>query len=50
MVLVCYISPRALVSIYAWYSGVVELVMLVFKDLVFKKREFGDGIAAKEEL
>jgi hypothetical protein len=25
MVLVCYISPRALISIYAWYSGVVEL-------------------------
>ena len=24
--------------------------MLVFKDLVFKKREFGDGIAAKEEF
>jgi hypothetical protein len=23
MVLVCYISPRALVSIYAWYGGVV---------------------------
>jgi hypothetical protein len=44
MVLVCYISPRALISIYAWYSGVVELEYYIY-GIQYSKEEWKTALS-----